>query len=350
MLVIAERFHHRVVVELVGHGDDNRLPGGHIRDHLAEEVRVDLIGWLGERGVGDELLTREGLGQSLVLLEGSQRRAVERAHLDAVNNARALKLVNGGQQEILCDHPAADDGDSDGFTHVPLHSKRVGKCNRGGQPRHATVSSPYTPPLSGARARAFGLRPGAIRRHVDRGDPRERGSGSSTREAPIGLQARVALRTVARTAFIAAKAQSPKERLGDYPHQPPGVPAVIADHRRISGRTIKHWIPLYAGLLSHVRGNPSSARRRREGQPEPQAQNGWRAPERKDDDALPHRPALAPRCGGNLVVRHGARFSLRGGAIRRPSPPRSTLRGRIGESLEGAPRAWQANQSAAWEC
>ncbi len=114
VLVVAQGRHDHVVVERVGHRDDDSLPGPGRGEPLFEKGGEHAVG-RGVRGrVGLEVLSRERRLQLGVLLERLQRGAVQGTHGDAAHRADALQVIDGREDQVVGDHPAADDQDIQG--------------------------------------------------------------------------------------------------------------------------------------------------------------------------------------------------------------------------------------------
>jgi hypothetical protein len=124
MLVVRESLHIHFVVELIGHGDDDGAVGFPRCEDLFVKIRKTGMGRFAQRRMRSETLSGERLADRLVIHEFPERGIVQRTDIDLPHNPGPLKVINGGKDEVVRNHPSSHDGNVDGLVaHSPVLSR-----------------------------------------------------------------------------------------------------------------------------------------------------------------------------------------------------------------------------------
>jgi len=110
VLIGLEGGHDRVEMELVRHRHDHHVARWHLGQHFAEQLRVRRVQIAGQIRIGPEGLPGEGALEHWSFGQIFQEAAFKSANGDFANYALALHVIKRGQDLIVGDHPAADNG------------------------------------------------------------------------------------------------------------------------------------------------------------------------------------------------------------------------------------------------
>ena len=159
VLIAPQRLHHHLEVQLIRRRDDHRLPRPRVGEQLPVQVRLTFRLRRHRVGVRLEVLPRKGRLQVRALLQRPDAGRALRTHPDPGDRAQTLQVVNRGEDQIVGDHPPANDEDVEGgFGRHDEEGERGGGTREASGKRFQadsrTMSSPGSNTWGAARPEA----------------------------------------------------------------------------------------------------------------------------------------------------------------------------------------------------